>query len=114
MKYSIILPCYNVAKYLNRCLDSIYSNNNISDCEVILVDDGSTDNFKKICKKYFDVTDELLAKSESEFEFGGGGTSKLFLKKIVVYLQQEIWGCGKLRESIFSLLIRMIMLCRGY
>lgn len=72
MKYSIILPCYNVAKYLNRCLDSIYSNNNISDCEVILVDDGSTDNFKKICKKYFDVTDELLAKSESEFEFGGG------------------------------------------
>lgn len=28
MKYSIILPCYNVAKYLNRCLDSIYSMEN--------------------------------------------------------------------------------------
>ena len=82
MKYSIILPCYNVAKYLNRCLDSIYSNNNISDCEVILVDDGSTDNFKKICKKYFDVTDELLTKSESEFEFGGGVRPNYFSRKL--------------------------------
>lgn len=89
MKYSIILPCYNVAKYLNRCLDSIYSNNNISDCEVILVDDGSTDNFKKICKKYFDVTDELLAKSESEFEFGGGGVRPN-------YFSRKLWCiCSK-------------------
>lgn len=48
---SIIIPVYNVEKYLCNCLDSIISNNN-NNIEVILVDDGSTDSSAKICDDY--------------------------------------------------------------
>ena len=48
---SIIIPVYNVAEYLTQCLDSVYSQ--IRDnYEVILVDDGSTDDSGLICEEY--------------------------------------------------------------
>ena len=50
-KLSIIIPVYNVAEYLTQCLDSVYSQ--IRDnYEVILVDDGSTDDSGSICEEY--------------------------------------------------------------
>ena len=48
---SVIVPVYNVEKYLQECLDSI-QNQTYSDIEVILVNDGSTDKSKEICGKY--------------------------------------------------------------
>ena len=48
---SVIVPVYNVEKYLEKCLDSI-QNQTYSDIEVILVNDGSLDNSKDICEKY--------------------------------------------------------------
>ena len=48
---SIIVPVYNVEPYLVKCLDSLLAQR-ISDYEVILVDDGSTDNSGAICDKY--------------------------------------------------------------
>ena len=49
---SIILPVYNVSKYLNRCLESIISQNTNITYEIICVNDGSTDNSLEILKKY--------------------------------------------------------------
>ena len=51
MKLSIIIPIYNVENTLRRCLDSVISQN-IDDCEIILVDDGSTDNSGMIADEY--------------------------------------------------------------
>lgn len=52
---SLILPVYNVEQYIEKCLQSIIMQN-LSQCEVILVDDGAEDNSGKICddfvKKY--------------------------------------------------------------
>lgn len=48
---SIIIPIYNVQEYLERCLDSVISQT-YSDIEIILIDDGSTDNGYSICKSY--------------------------------------------------------------
>lgn len=48
---SIIVPVYNVEKFLNKCLDSI-SNQTYTNFECILINDGSTDNSFEICKIY--------------------------------------------------------------
>lgn len=48
---SVIVPVYNVEKYLEQCVDSILQQT-ITDLEVILVDDGSTDKSALICDEY--------------------------------------------------------------
>lgn len=50
-KISIIVPVYNIEKYLENCVESIL-NQTFKDLEIILVDDGSTDNSGKICDIY--------------------------------------------------------------
>jgi glycosyltransferase involved in cell wall biosynthesis len=51
MKLSIIVPVYNVAPYLRKCVDSLLAQD-ISDYEIILVDDGSPDECPQICDEY--------------------------------------------------------------
>ena len=48
---SVVIPVYNVAKYLGKCLDSV-QRQTYKKLEIILVDDGSTDNSGEICEKY--------------------------------------------------------------
>lgn len=46
-KFSVVIPAYNVAEYIQECLDSIY-NQNIKDIEIIVVNDCSTDSTRQI------------------------------------------------------------------
>ena len=48
---SIIIPIYNVEKYLTKCIESVI-NQTYKNLEIILVNDGSTDNSKEIIDKY--------------------------------------------------------------
>ena len=50
-KISVIVPVYNVEQYLPRCIDSILAQT-FTDFELLLIDDGSTDNSGKICDEY--------------------------------------------------------------
>lgn len=50
-KISVIVPVYNVEKYLRRCIDSILAQT-FTDFELLLIDDGSKDNSGDICDGY--------------------------------------------------------------
>lgn len=53
IRLSIIVPVYNAEKYLHRCVDSLLAQDlNPEEYEIILVDDGSTDDSPKICDEY--------------------------------------------------------------
>jgi len=65
-KVSVIIPVYNVEKYLRECLDSILSQT-FKDFEVICVDDGSTDASVDILREYADNDDRfILLKQENQ------------------------------------------------
>ena len=51
MKISVIIPVYNVDEFLSECLESVI-NQTYNNIEIILIDDGSTDESGKICDKY--------------------------------------------------------------
>lgn len=51
MVLSIITPCYNSGKYIEEAIQSVLIQNN-SNVELIIIDDGSVDNTKEVCKKY--------------------------------------------------------------
>ena len=60
IKLSIIVPVYNGEKYLKRCLDSIL-NQTLKNIEIIIVNDGSTDNSINIIKTYKDDRIKLIS-----------------------------------------------------
>lgn len=68
VKISVLVPCYNVEKYLSTCLDSIL-NQTLSDIEIICINDGSTDNTSEILKSYSrkDTRVKILLKSNSGY-----------------------------------------------
>lgn len=50
-KVSVIVPVYNTAKYLPKCLESLIKQSYVN-LEIVIVDDGSTDESLKICREY--------------------------------------------------------------
>ena len=86
---SIIVPIYNVEKYLKRCIDSILDQT-FKDFELILVNDGSTDNSEDICKEY-----EAKDKRIKYFYQDNSGVSKARNKGIEN-------SCGKYIQFIDS------------
>lgn len=51
IKVSVIVPVYNVEKYLEKCLESLV-NQTLKEIEIIVVNDGSPDNSQEIIDKY--------------------------------------------------------------
>lgn len=95
VKVSVIIPVYNVEKYLRECIDSIL-NQTLHELELICVDDGSTDGSLEILQAYEkkDNRVTVLTQHNQGLE------------------QQEIKDCRSQRENIFHFLMQMIFLHR--
>ena len=85
----IIIPVYNVEQYLRRCLDSIVSQT-WRNLQIILVDDGSTDNSGRICDEY-------------------AGKDRKSIKRTEVFPKHEIPELKRHPHTISLLSIQMIM-----
>ena len=72
MKFSILVPVYNVEKYLEQCVESLLNQTYKGDCEIILVDDGSTDSSGVICDRYAENNPDKIRVVHKE---NGGHTS---------------------------------------
>ena len=57
---TIIVPIYNASMYLRKCLESLY-HQSYKKMEILLINDGSTDNSEKICKEF--------VKKDSRFKY---------------------------------------------
>ncbi len=71
-KISVIVPLYNAEKFIDRCMASIYAQT-FTDYEIILVDDGSTDNSAKLCREYAQKDKRITFISK---ENGGAGSAR--------------------------------------
>ncbi len=76
-KVSIIVPVYNVEKYLERCMSSLV-NQSLKDIEIILVNDGSKDASAQICDKY--AQEDIRVKIIHKINEGAGIARNTALK----------------------------------
>ena len=68
-KVSVIVPVYNVEKYLKQCLDSLI-NQTLNDIEIILLNDGSSDSSLNICNQYALKDNRIKVYSHSNIGLG--------------------------------------------
>jgi len=102
---SVIIPIYNVEKYLNVCLDSIL-NQTYKKIEIILVDDGSTDSSLSICHEYkkADERIKIISKSNGGLSSARNAGLDVALGDYISFLDSDDW----LEFNTYSLLVDII------
>ena len=102
-KVSILVPIYNVEKYLHQCVDSILAQT-LTDIEIILLNDGSTDNCPQICDEYAkkDKRIKVVHKKNS----GYGATMNLGLEQAtgeyIGILESDDWAEPNMWEKLYN------------
>lgn len=103
VKVSIIVPVYNVEKYIDRCINSLI-NQTLKDIEIIMVNDGSPDNSVDIIKKYQKKDNRIKL---YEKENGGQGSARnLGLKyakgEYIAFLDSDDYVCDNMYETLYN------------
>lgn len=89
---SIIIPVYNVEKYIRQCLDSVAEQLN-GKTEVIMVNDGSTDASAGICKEYADKYEDMKLVSQPNGGLSAARNTGIgeCSGKYIVFLDSDDW-----------------------
>lgn len=101
MQFSIIVPVYNIEKFINKCVESIQEQN-FKDCEVILVDDGSIDKSAAICdeleKRYSNIS--VIHKANGGLSDARNAGIKVAKGKYILFIDGDDY-IGK--DSLFEI-----------
>lgn len=91
-KVSIIVPVYNVATYLHRCVDSIL-NQTYQNLEIILVNDGSPDNCGAICERYREKDERVrvIHKENGGLSDARNAGMKLITGEFTMFVDSDDW-----------------------
>ena len=91
-KISVIIPVYNVEKYLKRCADSVLQQT-LNDLEIILVDDGSPDNSPAICDQYAaeDTRIRVIHKKNGGLASARNAGMKVAQGEYIFFLDSDDW-----------------------
>ena len=114
---SIIIPMYNAAKYLRRCLDSV-KNQTFTDFQVICVDDGSPDNSGTIAEEYA-ATDKrfvVVHKKNAGVSAARNDGIKLAKGKYIHFMDADDFIDQDYYEKMFGVAMDTIadMVCSGF
>lgn len=103
---SVIIPVYNVEKYLDRCLESVV-NQTYKNLEIILVDDGSTDSSGKKCDKYAlnDCRIKVLHKINGGLSDARNAGTAICKGEYITFVDSDDWININLVEHLYNNLI---------
>ena len=103
MKFSVVVPIYNVEKYLNKCVESIL-NQTYKDFELILVDDGSPDHCPEICDEYAerDARVRVIHKENEGLVAARNTGIKEAKGEYICYVDGDDWIANNLLETVWK------------
>lgn len=106
-KISVIIPVYNVEKYLRKGLDSVLAQT-YKNMEIILVDDGSTDKSSQICDEYKekDKRVTVIHKSNGGLSDARNAGTKIASGKYITYIDSDDIIAMDYIEYLYSLIIK--------
>ncbi|MGZ2371881.1 glycosyltransferase family 2 protein [Ancylomarina sp. YFZ004] len=106
MEISIVIPVYNVEKYLRRCIESVLAQTYYN-TEVILVNDGSTDNCLEICRDYVKKDSRILLIDQKNKGLSGARNSGLKIAKgeYICFIDSDDSIDSSMVEDFFNVLI---------
>ena len=106
IKFSVVLPIYNVEKYLNRCLDSVM-NQTYKKIEIILVDDGSPDNCPQMCDNWAKVDDRIKVVHKKNAGLGEARNSGLDVATgdYIAFFDSDDYIDTRLFEELYTVII---------
>ena len=102
-KVSIIIPIYNVEKYIEKCLNTII-NQTYKNIEIILIDDGSTDKSSNICDKYSKIDERIkvIHKQNEGVSIARNDGIELSTGKYIVFIDPDDYVSKNHIETLYS------------
>lgn len=101
-KISVIVPCFNIDKYLSKCIESILAQT-IADIELILIDDGSTDSTLSICEEYQrrDARVKVFSHQNKGVSYTRNRGIELAIADYIIFIDGDDW----IENNMIELLI---------
>jgi glycosyltransferase involved in cell wall biosynthesis len=102
---SVIIPCYNLDKYLKKCLNSVLTQTH-ENLEIIAIDDGSTDSTPEILSKYATLDKRIVNIRQSNIGAGEASNVGIELAKgdYITFVDNDDWIEPKMYEKLFTAL----------